>query len=138
MSFLRIVGCAALGVAAVAAAPVTGGGSIAAAIAGFGVLTGVGAATGVIGGGLIGTIWESLSGDDQERLDAALENNAKLKVVLEKKVVETEELKQGLIKLAAALKKEKMENSNIRKILAATIKEKESDISVNEVIRLAA
>lgn len=69
MSFLKCLGWAAAGVAAVVAAPVTGGGSIAAVIGALGTTTAAGAAIGAAGGLGAKAIFDAAADDSGDKVN---------------------------------------------------------------------
>lgn len=66
MSFVKFLGWTAAGVAAVVAAPVTGGGSLAALIGAAGTTSLAGAAIGAAGGAAVGAIADAVTGESKE------------------------------------------------------------------------
>jgi hypothetical protein len=89
MGFGRILGYAALGVGAIAAAPFTGGGSILAATGAAASLAGAGTVAAAVGAGAVGAVAGAIANDEEK---AEKEKAEKEKAKLNKKTEKAEKI----------------------------------------------
>lgn len=101
MSFWTVLGCAALGVGAIAAAPFTGGGSLLGAATLAGSLAGTATVAAAVGAGVAGAaVGASMGNDDTAHSEGYSKGQKDAKAKYDVKVTQLEErLQQAIVKL---------------------------------------